>query len=235
MVIAAAAFIVMCFFWRFFPHMPNSENVSLKTLPHLFENRHFRRICILTALFITGQFTAYSYVEPFLAQHHFPENVITILLTFNGISGIVASFLFSKFYTAHRAFFVHLALFGVFFSLLLFNVLSFNALIFGTLCAVWGLSIVTFNLVFQAQLLEAVPQARAVASSIFSGIYNIGIGGGAFVGGWVVADLGFEYLGFCAAALVFVAIFVFLRKLVLLKLLARKIHGQPLFFFKKRR
>ena len=229
LVIAAAAFIVMCFFWRFFPHMPNSENVSLTTLPQLFENRHFRKICILTAIFITGQFTAYSYVEPFLAQHHFNENVITLLLTFNGVSGIVASFLFSKFYTAHRGFFVHLALFGVFFSLLLFNVLSFNEWFFGTLCAVWGLSIVTFNLVFQAQLLEAVPQARAIASSIFSGIYNIGIGGGAFVGGWVVADLGFDHLGFSAAAIVFVAIFVFLRKLVLLKLIARKMHHSNVF------
>ena len=127
---------------------------------------------------------------------------------------------------------MHLALFGVFFSLLLFNVLSFNEWIFGTLCAIWGLSIVTFNLVFQAQLLEAVPQARAIASSIFSGIYNIGIGGGAFVGGWVVADLGFDYLGFCAAAIVFVAIFVFLRKLVLFKLIARKIHHSNLFFRK---
>jgi DHA1 family L-arabinose/isopropyl-beta-D-thiogalactopyranoside export protein-like MFS transporter len=41
--------------------------------------------------------------------------------------------------------------------------------------------------------------------SIFSGIYNIGIGGGAFVGGLVIASLGLAMVGYVGAGIALIA------------------------------
>ncbi len=61
---------------------------------------------------------------------------------------------------------------------------SYNTLI--ALCAFWGITITAFCVSFQAELLTCVTgSATAVAMSIFSGIFNLGIGTGSFLGGMV--------------------------------------------------
>lgn len=72
------------------------------------------------------------------------------------------------------------------------------------MCAFWGLSIALFGLVCQSLIIKAVPNATTIAMSIYSGTYNVGIGTGAFVGGFVYADLGISYIGFIGA---FIAVF----------------------------
>ena len=53
-----------------------------------------------------------------------------------------------------------------------------------------------YNIAFQNEIILLAPHNSAVAMSLYSGIFNLGIGGGAFVGGIVcdhgmMADIGF--------------------------------------------
>lgn len=52
-----------------------------------------------------------------------------------------------------------------------------------------------FNLVFQDTVIKVAPDATAVAMSIYSGIYNVGIGSGALIGGIVSTHAGTQYVG----------------------------------------
>ena len=230
--IAVVAFAVGVLLWRVFPAMPNSQAIGLKTLPQLLKNNPFRKICLLTALFVTGHFTAYSYIEPFLTQNSFNDSTITYILVLFGLSGVGTSVAFSKFYDDHHLAFVNFALFGVVVSLFVFQICAFSLGSFIILCAFWGLSMTSFNVVFQSQVINSVPQATAIAMSIYSGIYNVGIGGGAFVGAFVVEHLGVNFIGYIGGAITLCACFYYIRKMTFVRIVRRKLK-RGIFFAKR--
>lgn len=210
--IGILAFLILVLFWRVFPTMPSAQNISLKTLPTLLSNKPFTKICLLTLIFITGEFCAYSYIEPFLALR-LNNSVITYALIVFGASGILASVAFSKYYDKHHLTFVNLCLFGVVASLLLLYFIAHSLWLVILLCGFWGFVIACFNIVFQSQTIACVPDASAVAMSIFSGIYNVGIGSGAFIGGMVCESLGVDFVGFVGGGVAFVACMYYVRKM----------------------
>lgn len=80
-----------------------------------------------------------------------------------------------------------------------------------TLAVVWGVSMTAVSLVLQLRTLKLAPQYTDVAMSLFSGIYNIGIGGGAFLGGLIIAQssLGLSHIGHVGACVVVLAMMVY--------------------------
>ena len=211
--IGALSALIALLFWRVFPKMPSTQSVRFKSLPTLLSNKSLRKIYLLTALFITGQFTAYSYIEPFLAQNGVSESAITTILVLFGCSGIVASIVFSRYYDTHHLIFVNLSLFGVALSLLMLYFSAFYLPFVVAVIIFWGFAIACFNVVFQSQTINLAPNASAVAMSMYSGIYNVGIGGGALVGGIVSEDLGVSFVGFVGGAIALVACVYFVRKM----------------------
>lgn len=211
--IGALSALIALLFWRVFPKMPSTQSVRFKSLPTLLSNKSLRKIYLLTALFITGQFTAYSYIEPFLAQNGVSESAITTILVLFGCSGIVASVVFSRYYDTHHLVFVNLSLFGVALSLLMLYFSAFYLPFVVAVIIFWGFAIACFNVVFQSQTINLAPNASAVAMSMYSGIYNVGIGGGALVGGIVSEDLGVSFVGFVGGAIALVACVYFVRKM----------------------
>lgn len=211
--IGALSALIALLFWRVFPKMPSTQSMRFKSLPTLLSNKSLRKIYLLTALFITGQFTAYSYIEPFLAQNGVSESAITTILVLFGCSGIVASVVFSRYYDTHHLVFVNLSLFGVALSLLMLYFSAFYLPFVVAVIIFWGFAIACFNVVFQSQTINLAPNASAVAMSMYSGIYNVGIGGGALVGGIVSEDLGVSFVGFVGGAIALVACVYFVRKM----------------------
>lgn len=200
--IGLVALCVGIAFWRVFPTMPNTQNISLKTLPTLLHNKAFMKICFLTLVFVSGHFSAYTYIEPFLENvAGFRASSVTFILCLFGLMGVVGSVLFARFYERFHLAFVRLSLFGLGFSMLLLYVVSEASAATTLLCAVWGLCFMLFGVIFQSQVITAVPNATAVAMSIFSGIFNVGIGSGALIGGLAYTHFGIESIGFVASGI----------------------------------
>ena len=64
----------------------------------------------------------------------------------------------------------------------------------------WGICGVSFNVAYQSEILRfAPPHAAAVATAIYSGIFNLGIGGGSAVGGAVSTAFGMGSVCFAGA------------------------------------
>ena len=204
LLIAALAGIIFLLLYAVLPKTPGDNEVSFKSLPDLLRNKALTAIYVLTVIAITGHYTVYSYIEPFLAQiAGFSDAWITAVLSLFGVVGIIGSIVFSRFYDRHSTIFIRFAVLGIAaFVLPLAPAVQWPAAVVA-LCILWGLAINSYNLSFQSEIIQAAPHGTAVAMSIYSGIYNVGIGAGALVGGTVCSHIGIGnvgYVGGCIAA-----------------------------------
>ena len=211
LLIAILSAIVLCLLAAFLPKVPSDNNISLKTLPTLVSTPALLCIFVMTALTITGHFTAYSYIEPFLGQAAgFTNGEITMVLSAFGVIGIIVSVLFSKYYDRHQFAFLRVAVLGICICTLLLGISSENSFIMVCTCLLWGLSINCFNISLQSCIIEYSPFGTAIAMSIYSGIYNVGIGAGALVGGIVCSHIGIAFVGYVGGAVSLISAMFFL-------------------------
>lgn len=204
--IAVIATVIFMFLTLIFPKVPNVNPVSLQKVPNLVKTPALTGVYIMTVITITGHYTGYSYIEPFMGQvAHLGDGIITLTLTIFGVAGILGSIMFSKMYDKHPVAFINIAVYGISFFLLLMHVSSITCGTTLLLCILWGIAITAFNLVFQAQIIQLAPQATSIAMSIYSGIYNVGIGSGALIGGYACTYLSISWIGYVGGVISFIA------------------------------
>ena len=193
--IAAVAIVVIIMLALLIPKLSQSEPFRIRELPALVSNRALLGIFITTAVMATAYYTGYSYIEPYLQQvGGMSDEAITTALMVFGVAGICGSFLFSRFYEGQRRrfWFIRIALAGIAVALLIMLPAAHagTAGVYAA-CVLWGVCATAFNVAFQSEILRYAPHnASAVAMSIFSGIFNLGIGGGSAIGGAVVTHVG---------------------------------------------
>lgn len=206
LLIAALSAIVFIILAASLPKTPSDNDVSIKSLPVLLRTPGLGGIYLLTVIIITGHYTSYSYIEPFLAQVAGMSNtLITIVLSIFGIVGIIGSYFFAKYFDRHQFTFIRFAVAGISIFTLLLLPSAFNKTTVILICILWGLAINSYNLSFQSEILQVAPHGTAIAMSIYSGIYNVGIGAGALVGGNVCSYMGISNIGFVGGAIGLVA------------------------------
>ncbi len=199
-VIALLGVGMFYFLYKTLPTLPSQNAGSLKSLPILMKRPALMGMYLLTILAISAHFTAYSYIEPFVMNiAHLGEHFATAVLFLFGIAGLLGSMLFARLRHKHPFGLVLFALGALIFAEAFMMMLSFHVLSFSILSLFWGIAICLISLILQVSVLELAPDATDVAMSLYSGIYNIGIGGGAFIGGWVINSLGMQSIGYVGA------------------------------------
>lgn len=214
-LIAFGALAVCLTLAKTLPKLPSQNSGSLSSLKDFVKRPSLMMVFALTVIVITAQFTAYSYIEPFaLNIAAFSSAETTALLLIYGGAGFIGSYLFSKF----GAKFPRLAipLFTAFLavSMLLMLSLSHSFSSFSVLCLIWGVGIIGFSLALQSKTLNLASDATDVAMAIYSGLYNIGIGGGALLGGMVSIHSSLSNIGIAGGI---IAVFGTLLAIVLVQ------------------
>ena len=208
--IGVAALIAMGLVAWLLPQVPSRNVGSVASLPQIARNVPLLVVYALTVLAVTAHFTAYSYVEPFILQiNHLSENFATVVLLLFGVAGLLASAVFGQVYDKRPTGFVLVSLLGLLVSLLVVAWIGASQVGWMVLALVWGGCMTAIGLALQLQVLKLAPDATDVAMSIFSGIYNIGIGGGALVGSLVIAAWGLGMVGNVGALILLLALAVF--------------------------
>ena len=195
-LIALGATIICLTLANTLPKLPSVNSGSLKSIGILFKRPSLVMVFALTIIMITAQFTAYSYIEPFtLNIAHFSSIQTTTLLLTYGAAGLIGSYLFSQFGRQYPKLAIPFSSALLAISMLLLLPLAQNFISLSTVSLFWGMSIICFSLALQAKTLNLASDATDVAMAIYSGLYNVGIGGGALLGGYVTTSIGLSYIG----------------------------------------
>lgn len=205
-VISALIFIYIA---AMLPKVPSRGKFSVKRLPALLHNRVLLGVFIMSVLFATAHYTGYSYIEPFLGRvAGFTPDIVTLVLIVFGGSGMLGSIAFSKYYMSNPRRFVAVATVAPVMCLLLMQVSAVSLASVLAVCVVWGAMATAFNIAFQDNVMRYAPEeATSVAMSIFSGIFNLGIGSGAYIGGVVVTHLSLGSIGYAGGVIGLLAAF----------------------------
>lgn len=204
------AFCVMASLLYLLPAVPSMNTISLKAIPKVLKRPVLLNIYLLTAIIITGHFTAYTYITPFMLNvGGFSEQIVVSLLLTVGFSGMIGSLIFAKYAEPHPTAILVMPVILLIICLLSLYVCSFSLITAILQGMIWGLAITIIGMVMQSKVIDAAPDAADIATSVYSGIYNIGIGGGAFVGSQVLVYLSTHYIGFVGAIFVIIALILF--------------------------
>lgn len=203
LAVGGVAAIVMVALARLLPRLPSENAGNLASVPMLLRRPALLSIYILLVVVITGQFTAYSYIEPFVQDiAGFESKVTTAVLLLYGGMGIVGSVMFSWWGLRHPRGFLLAAIGVLSASLLMLVPASGHEASLYVMSSVWGVAMICFALAMQSQVLKLAADATDVGMSMFSGIFNIGIGGGALLGSQVSMHAGMQNIGWIGGGLV---------------------------------
>ena len=205
--IAIISALIFIFIAVVFPKLQSRGKFAFKQLPDLLHNRVLVGVFIMSVLFATAHYTAYSYIEPFLGKvAALSPDVVTLVLIVFGASGMLGSISFSKYYMANRRRFMFVMTIGPALCLLLLQVAAASLLSVVVVCIMWGAMATAFNIAFLDNTIRFAPEnATSIGMSIFSGIFNLGIGSGAYVGGLVVSHLSIDYIGYAGGLIGLIA------------------------------
>jgi predicted MFS family arabinose efflux permease len=199
-VIAAIVVLLALAVLRYLP--PVDHHVPVRTgeirLP-MYKDRSMRGVvllCIVIMIFLTGQNTYYTYIAPWLIEAAgFPDTSVAFLLFLFGGAGaiglVLAGFASDRF--PRRGF--ALALIGVMASVLVLAVWSENSVVVVVAFVVWGVAFGGLPAMLQTRMLHTASfRTRDFAAALQTTAFNIGIGGGALLGGVLLDRSGIQSL-----------------------------------------
>lgn len=205
--IGMGALITLICLIKLLPTLPSEHSGSLKSLPLLMRRPALMSIYLLTVIVVTAHYTAYSYIEPFVqVVAGFSANFATVLLLILGGAGIIGSILFGKLGNQHASTLVSSAIGLLLACLLLLMPAAGSESHLAILSLFWGVAIMIIGLGMQVKVLALAPDATDVAISLFSGIFNLGIGAGALLGNQISLHVSMSAIGYLGAIPALVAL-----------------------------
>ncbi|MDH5858322.1 sugar transporter [Lampropedia aestuarii] len=206
-LIGVIALVVMLLLMRLLPRLPSKNSGDLSSLPILLKRPALVSIYALIIVSVTAHFTAYSYMEPFMEHVALlsPQFVTWILLLFGG-AGLLGSALFSWQGLKRPDAFL-LATFGALALCLLgLQPSAPHIFVLLPLIVLWGMVFLCLVLVMQARVLGLASDSTDVAMSLFSGLFNVGIGAGALLGSQVGIHMGVAEVGYVGGVIAIVGL-----------------------------
>ncbi len=204
--IGACAAVIMIILIRFLPSTPSLNAKGFNMILPLFSRKKLVLVYALTVVLMTGQYAAFTFISPYLQQlGHLPKEWIASVLLASGCAGLVGGFIAPKLLREHfqSSALIALAIVAVCLFAFYFAVATYLTTIL--LVCIWGVSFTYFNLVLQHLVLLIAPDAEDMAMAGYSGIYNIGIGGGALIGSLAALNH-LAAIGFIGAAFALVSL-----------------------------
>ncbi|MED1796277.1 MFS transporter [Brevibacillus nitrificans] len=189
-LIAALALIVALCVQRFLPTTPPQPSVSLRTQLGTLKSSKILSVHFVSILQMTGQFTIYAYITPYLqTTMGLSAPIISLVLLVYGLAGIAGGWIggwSSDKLGPRKTIILTLVLHAAAILLLPYAVSNMFSLLL--VVAIWC----TFNMApspaIQSYLIETAPESADIQLSFNTSSLHIGVALGSMIGGLVVSQ-----------------------------------------------
>ncbi|NYE59207.1 putative MFS family arabinose efflux permease [Duganella sp. 1224] len=188
---AVVALLVVLTQMRLLPALPAKGAVTFRQLPEMLRVPKARLGIFITMLVFIGQFAAYTYITPFLAQKaHLDAKTISVLLLVYGAAGLVGNVIGGKILarSVRAGLITTGVVMGV--STALLPLLGTGLVGATLLVVVWGIAFGMMPMSVQTWIFQAAPHAMESGGAVFVTTAQIALSSGALVGGLAVDHLG---------------------------------------------
>lgn len=166
------------------PRLPSQRSFGFGDLFGLLRSPRLRRVLLLTGTVVIGNYAAYTFVAPLLADSGISPGMIGPFLLCYGVAGVVGNFAAGALLS--RSISVFPLLLGLTCALalaLLLTAFTSASPLLLVLLTAWGLSYSALPVVLQTLVLRAAGDGAGEATtSIYVLVFNCSIAGGAFAG-----------------------------------------------------
>ncbi|GIF09092.1 MFS transporter [Actinoplanes siamensis] len=179
--------------------MATRSGQQLRNAVRIMRDPRVARLCAVTAVLVIGHFAAYTYIAPLVRRDAGLDGAaLSVLLLGYGAVGLLSNFVVGRYVDRHPGP-VLLVLLSVHAAsvALLAPVLGAVPTVLAAL--LWGGAFTAIPVFLGAAPMRVAPTARDAASAVYVVAFQIGIGGGAFVGERFVTAGGLGALPLLAA------------------------------------
>ena len=206
--IALVVFILQA---RLLPTLPSMFKGSFRKVPELLKNPLLVCLYLLIFTVFTAQYTAYSYIEPFMREiGSISENFATFILLLFGGAGIIGSVIFSRWGDRHSTVLMFASIIIMLLSMLSLLLAVNSVWALSLNATLWGTALMLLIISMQAKVLMVDQHAQDMLMSMFSGIINLGIGTGALFGGYAVTHISLSSIGYVGSVISLAALLLIL-------------------------
>lgn len=186
---ASLAVAIFIYQWAVLPSLPAGKSIGLGALVSAAKIKGVRRGLLIGIFMAAAQYSAYTYLEPWLRfQMHFSSSAISLLLMGYGLAGFIGTFLTEitvREFGVRKAFLINILLVGL--CVLVASQLSSNIFWASSLVVIWGLAFGALPICLNIWIYQAAPESFEGGSALLVCVFQIALACGAFFGG-VLAD-----------------------------------------------
>lgn len=214
-VLSGLCGVTLVFVRLLLPLLPSEQSLSFSDLMPLLRSERVRRVLIVTAAIVVGNYSAYTYVAPFLGEARgINAGLIGVFLLCYGVAGVAGNFvsaaLIDRFRTIRPVLAGLTAVMTV--GVLLLMVPTRSLVVIALWMGVWGAAYSALPVALQTLVLRVSDRRSGEATtSLYVLVFNCAIAIGALVGGIAIDSGGpsvsmFAGAACCAASLVAICV-----------------------------
>lgn len=189
------------------PSVPSAGAGNLRSLPGIVRSKPLIRVYVLTLLTAAGHFAAFTYFAPFMQSvSGFSSGQVAALLLVLGGAGVFGSVAGSRIVERPGRGLVVIPLLGMGLLFVLMPIIARGGIVW--VCALiflWGALYTFAYMVLQYRVVVFAPASADLATAIFSGSFNTGVGLGAFAGNHIFTMFGVSSTPYAGTAFLLIA------------------------------
>jgi predicted MFS family arabinose efflux permease len=200
-LLALLPLIVIALLLKLIPPLPGATRGNTAKLSAAIRLPGVALIAGTTTVIMLGHYALYTYISPFVARAGVGSHAIGPVLFCYGATGLIGTWTAAALVDRHPRGVLLTALGLVCGSMVVLALFGQGTVIAVLATVPWGLAFGALPALLQTTVLRAAPALPESASALFAGMFNVGIGGGALVGGLVLDQAGLGGLPVFAAVL----------------------------------
>lgn len=153
-------------------------------------------VCLTTAIAMIGHYALYTFIAPFLVERiGVPDAWFSVVLFAYGVAGAIGLVLTGTVFARRPGAGLVIALAGSAAFVTVASLSFGNVVVAVAAVILWGVAFGMIPPLLQTRVLQlASPRIRDTAAAFYTTAFNVGIGGGALVGAWLLENGGLSSL-----------------------------------------